>query len=160
MRRRHFIALLGTAAATWPCAAHAQQQSIPVVGLLHGASQEKFAANLAAFKQGLSQTGFIDGKNVTIDPPFASRENSVRSCSIAAVSSASIGFTSTPSDGAIAWTAPSCPPPLRAVGSRMTATRVMLGANFLEQLEPLCADPEFKLGEASCITAWSSQACN
>src|SRR6516225_6704921 len=71
MRRRHFIALLGTAAATWPCAAHAQQQSIPVVGLLHGASQEKFAANLAAFKQGLSQTGFIDGKNVTIEYRWA-----------------------------------------------------------------------------------------
>jgi ABC-type uncharacterized transport system substrate-binding protein len=71
MRRRDFITLLGTAAATWPCAAHAQQQAIPVVGLLHGASQEKFAANVAAFKQGLSQTGFIDGKNVTIEYRWA-----------------------------------------------------------------------------------------
>jgi putative ABC transport system substrate-binding protein len=71
MRRRDFITLLGTAAATWPCAARAQQQAIPVVGLLHGASQEKFAANVAAFKQGLGQTGFIDGKNVAIEYRWA-----------------------------------------------------------------------------------------
>src|SRR5262249_26439589 len=44
---------------------------MPVVGLLHGASQEKFAANVAAFKQGLSQTGFIDGKNVAIEYRWA-----------------------------------------------------------------------------------------
>ena len=74
MRRREFITVVGAAAATWPRAAHAQQPAIPVVGLLHGASQEKFAANVAAFKQGLSQTGFIDGKNVTIEYRWANGE--------------------------------------------------------------------------------------
>jgi putative ABC transport system substrate-binding protein len=44
---------------------------MPVVGLLHGASQETFAANVAAFKQGLSQTGFIEGQNVTIEHRWA-----------------------------------------------------------------------------------------
>jgi putative tryptophan/tyrosine transport system substrate-binding protein len=71
MRRRDFITLLGTAAATWPYAGHAQQATMPVVGLLHGASRERFASNVAAFKQGLSQTGFIDGKNVTIEYRWA-----------------------------------------------------------------------------------------
>ena len=51
-----------------------QRQSnvrFPAVGLLHGASQETFAANIAAFKQGLSQTGYIDGQNVTIEHRWA-----------------------------------------------------------------------------------------
>jgi putative ABC transport system substrate-binding protein len=71
MRRREFIALLGTAATAWPLVAPAQQPAMPVVGLLHGASQETFAANVAAFKQGLSQTGYIDGQNVTIEHRWA-----------------------------------------------------------------------------------------
>jgi putative ABC transport system substrate-binding protein len=71
VRRREFISLIGGAAATtWPCAAHAQQTT-PAVGLLHGASQERFAADVAAFKQGLSQSGFIDGKNVEIEYRWA-----------------------------------------------------------------------------------------
>jgi putative ABC transport system substrate-binding protein len=71
MRRRDFINAVAGAAAVWPLAAHAQQSAMPVVGLLHGASQETFAANVAAFKQGLSQTGYIDGQNVTIDHRWA-----------------------------------------------------------------------------------------
>jgi putative tryptophan/tyrosine transport system substrate-binding protein len=67
MRRREFIALLGSTATAWPLVAPAQQPAMPAVGLLHGASQETFAANIAAFKQGLSQTGYIDGQNVTIE---------------------------------------------------------------------------------------------
>jgi putative ABC transport system substrate-binding protein len=70
MKRREFIAIAGAAAA-WPLAAHAQQPAMPVVGLLHGASQEPFVANVAAFKQGLSQTGYIDGHNVTIEYRWA-----------------------------------------------------------------------------------------
>ena len=70
MKRREFIAIAGGAAA-WPLTARAQQPAMPVVGLLHGASQETFAANVAAFKQGLSQTGYIDGQYVTIEHRWA-----------------------------------------------------------------------------------------
>ncbi len=70
MKRREFIAIAGGAAA-WPLAAHAQQPPMPVVGLLHGASQEQFVANVAAFKQGLSETGYLDGQNVTIEYRWA-----------------------------------------------------------------------------------------
>jgi hypothetical protein len=50
-------------ATIWPLVVRAQQPAKPVVGLLHGASQETFAANVAAFKQGLSQTGCVEGHN-------------------------------------------------------------------------------------------------
>ena len=67
MQRREFIKFFAGATAVLPLAAQGQQPAMPVVGLLHGASQEIFAANIAAFKQGLSQTGYIDGQNVTIE---------------------------------------------------------------------------------------------
>jgi putative ABC transport system substrate-binding protein len=71
MRRRDFITILGSAVATWPATANAQQPAMPVVGLLHGASQETFAAHVTAFKQGLSQTGYVDGRNVTLEHRWA-----------------------------------------------------------------------------------------
>jgi putative tryptophan/tyrosine transport system substrate-binding protein len=70
MRRREFIALLGGATISGHVA-HAQQPAVPVVGFLHGASQDRFAGNVAAFRLGLSQTGYVEGKNVTVDYRWA-----------------------------------------------------------------------------------------
>jgi len=66
MRRREFIALLGGAAG-WPVAAGAQQRTLPVVGLLNGQSPGTYADNIAAFRQGLNDTGYIEHRHVGIE---------------------------------------------------------------------------------------------
>ena len=67
MHRREFITLLGSAAATWPLVARAQQPTIPVVGFLSSVSPAPWALNVAGFRKGLNETGFIDGQSVTIE---------------------------------------------------------------------------------------------
>ena len=75
MRRREFIALLGSAAATWPLTARAQQSARPVIGFVHLASLEKTHENLAAFHRGLGDTGYIEGRNVAIEYLWAQGQN-------------------------------------------------------------------------------------
>ena len=66
MKRREFIATLGGAAA-WPLVARAQQPALPVIGYLSSGTPAGFAPLLAAFRDGLNQTGYVEGRNVTIE---------------------------------------------------------------------------------------------
>jgi hypothetical protein len=73
MRRREFIAGLGSAAA-WPMVARAQQQVMPVIGYLAPQSLEGAADDLRAFRQGLKDTGYIEGENVAVVYRFANNQ--------------------------------------------------------------------------------------
>ncbi len=73
MRRREFVALVGSTVA-WPLGVQAQQPGIPVIGFLHSASPVSYASQLDAFRQGLTQNGYVEGQNVAIEYRWAENQ--------------------------------------------------------------------------------------
>ena len=71
MSRREFITLLGGAAASWAFAARAQQPTMPVIGVLSSQTRETESARIGAVRQGLNETGFVEGRNEAIEYRFA-----------------------------------------------------------------------------------------
>jgi putative tryptophan/tyrosine transport system substrate-binding protein len=71
MRRREFISLIGGTAATWPLAAHAQQPVMPTIGILCNPARNELTDALAAFKSALSEAGYVEGRNLSIQYRFA-----------------------------------------------------------------------------------------
>jgi putative tryptophan/tyrosine transport system substrate-binding protein len=67
MKRRDFVALLGGAAAYWPLATRAQKQAMPVIGYVSAGTPDIFASRVRAFREGLSEEGYVEGRNITVD---------------------------------------------------------------------------------------------
>src|SRR5713101_7841906 len=74
MRRREFITVVGGVAAIWPLAARAQQSTMPVIGFLRSSPAEPFANIVVAFRQGLKETGFVEGQNLAVEQRWADNQ--------------------------------------------------------------------------------------
>jgi putative ABC transport system substrate-binding protein len=125
MRRREFITLLGGAAA-WPLAARGQQAALPVVGFLSSSSSIVTTKRIASFSQGLSETGYLAGRDVRIEPRLAEgqydrlpslaadlvtrRVNLIAALAPPAAFAAKAATTSSPITTEVSWCKIACPP--------------------------------------------------
>ena len=71
MRRRDFIKVVAGSATAWSFAARAQQQPMPVIGVLHGVAAAQWTDRMVGFHRGLGEAGFVEGRNVTIEYRWA-----------------------------------------------------------------------------------------
>jgi putative tryptophan/tyrosine transport system substrate-binding protein len=105
MYRREFIKLIGGATASWPLQARAQQKALPAIGYLGVASPDAWAGRLKAFRQGLSESGFVEGRNVTIEYRWADNQYDRLQTLVADLVSRGVNVIVTPGSGSAALAA-------------------------------------------------------
>jgi hypothetical protein len=126
-RRREFIALLGGAAIGWPLAARARQAVMPVIGFLSSYAAESFAPETqlyaAAFRKGLSEAGFSDGRNVMIEYRWAENQPSRLPVLAAELVHRNVALV-VATGGSVSALAAHCAPVLNAAGGRLPESRM------------------------------------